>query len=219
MADGKKRMGGSILTQCFSQHDSITPDLDAPELLMALAPTLSALIREGLVQAVHDRSDGGLWACVCEMCFAGRCGASINLDLLTMDAQAADWGDFKIRPDQVSVQRHEKTLEALFNEELGVVIQVSPKDRDQVFARLRAQGLSKCTHVVGRVNPQDRISIYRDAKLLYEEDRSVLQAIWTEPSYRMASLRDDADCAREEYERLNRPLSMLRSAPSESLSA
>ncbi|NCZ99234.1 MAG: phosphoribosylformylglycinamidine synthase, partial [Betaproteobacteria bacterium] len=219
LADGKKRMGGSILTQCFSQHDSITPDLDAPELLMALAPTLSALIREGLVQAVHDRSDGGLWACVCEMCFAGRCGASINLDLLTMDAQAADWGDFKIRPDQVSVQRHEKTLEALFNEELGVVIQVSPKDRDQVFARLRAQGLSKCTHVVGRVNPQDRISIYRDAKLLYEEDRSVLQAIWTEPSYRMASLRDDADCAREEYERLNRPLSMLRSAPSESLSA
>ena len=177
LADGKQRMGASIISECFKQYDSQTPDLDEPERLRALITAIAGLLEQGQIQAIHDRSDGGLWACVCEMCFAGHCGASINLDLLTMDANAADWGDFKIRPEQVSVQRHEKTIQALFNEELGLVLQVQPQHRDQVFARLRAHGLSKCSHVIGRVNRLDRISIYRDAKLLYEEERSVLQAI------------------------------------------
>ena len=221
LADGKQRMGASIIGECFKQYDSQTPDLDEPERLRALITAIAGLFEEGQIQAIHDRSDGGLWACICEMCFAGHCGASINLDLLTMDANAADWGDFKIRPEQVSVQRHEKTIQALFNEELGLVLQVRPDHRDQVFARLRAHGLSKCSHVIGRVNRLDRISIYRDAKLLYEEERSVLQAIWSEPSYRMASLRDDEDCAREDYERTTRPLAVLTAkAPSyESLAA
>jgi phosphoribosylformylglycinamidine synthase len=209
LGHGRQRMGGSMLSECMKQHDSDTPDLTEVELLRALVPAIASLLDQGLVQAIHDRSDGGLWACLCEMCFAGHCGVSINLDLLTMDANAADWGDFKIRPEQVSVQRHEKTIQALFNEELGVVIQVRPEHRDHVFGLLRAQGLSKCSHVIGRVNRQDRISIYRDAKLLYEEERTVLQAIWTEPSYRMASLRDDVDCAREAYECITRPLSVL----------
>ena len=221
LADGKQRMGASIISECFKQYDSQTPDLDEPERLRALITAIAGLLEQGQIQAIHDRSDGGLWACVCEMCFAGHSGASINLDLLTMDANAADWGDFKIRPEQVSVQRHEKTIQALFNEELGLVLQVQPQHRDQVFARLRAHGLSKCSHVIGRVNRLDRISIYRDAKLLYEEERSVLQAIWSEPSYRMASLRDDEDCAREDYERTTRPLAVLTAkAPSyESLAA
>ena len=58
------------------------------------------------------------------MAFAGRCGLAINIDLLAIDPHSADWGDFKIRPEQVSVQRNELTLKALFNEELGAVIQV-----------------------------------------------------------------------------------------------
>jgi len=210
LGDGKQRMGGSILVECFGQDEHQTADLDAPELLRLAVKAIDELLGAGLIQAIHDRSDGGLWACLCEMCFAGSCGASINLDLLTMDAQAADWGDFKIRPDQVSVQRHEKTIQALFNEELGLVIQVQAQHRDQVFSLLRAHGLSKCSHVIGRINRSDRISIHRDAKLLYEEERAVLQAIWTEPSFRMANLRDDADCAKEEYERIARPLSMLK---------
>ena len=217
LGDGRQRMGGSILEECFRQQDSDTPDLDSPELLRLAVSGVAALIRSGLVDAIHDRSDGGLWACICEMCFAGHCGASINLDLITMDRHAADWGDFKIRPDQVSVQRHERTLQALFNEELGLVIQVSAHQRDEVFSRLRTQGLSRCSHVIGRINRSDKISLYRDAKLLYEEDRSVLQAIWSEPSYRMAMIRDDEDCAKEEYEKLTRPLSMLKVSMPENL--
>ena len=54
-----------------------------------------------LVHAYHDRSDGGLLATVCEMAFAGRVGITINLDLLTIDSVAKDWGDFKIRTEQV----------------------------------------------------------------------------------------------------------------------
>lgn len=202
---GKQRMGGSILGQCFAMPNCEVPDLDDPSLLRALVQACGELLGQGLMLACHDRSDGGLWATVCEMCFAGHCGLSLNLDLLTIDPQLADWGDFKIRPEQVAVQRHEKTLQALFCEELGLVMQVRAADRDRVLATLRSYGLSQHSHVIGRLNSSDRIQIYRDAKLLFDEERAVLQAIWSEVSWRMAALRDDPDCAREEYEAPLRP--------------
>ena len=197
---GKQRMGGSILAQCFALTGGQVPDLDTAQLLASLVKACSELLDERLLIACHDRSDGGLWATVCEMCFAGHCGVSLNIDLLAIDPQMADWGDFKIRPDQVAVQRRERTLQALFCEELGVVMQVRAADRDRVMATLRRHGLSPHSHVIGRLNRSDRIQVYRDAKVVFDEERAVLQAIWSEVSWRMASLRDDPECAREEFE-------------------
>jgi phosphoribosylformylglycinamidine synthase len=94
---------------------------------------VQALSAQGRLLAVHDRSDGGLFATVCEMAFAGHCGVTLNLDMLTIDPHAADWGDFKIRPEQVAVQRNELTMKALFAEEAGVVLQVRRADRDAVL--------------------------------------------------------------------------------------
>jgi phosphoribosylformylglycinamidine synthase len=209
LGGGRQRMGGSILTQCFKLPGGQVPDLDDPSMLRALTRACGELLEQRLVLACHDRSDGGLWATVCEMCFAGRCGVSLNIDLLTIDPQLADWGDFKIRPEQVAVQRHERALHALFSEELGLVIQVRAQDRDRVLATLRHHGLSQHSHVIGRLNRNDRVQVYRDAKVIFDEERAVLQAIWSEVSWRMAALRDDPDCAREEYEVLTRPMAHL----------
>jgi phosphoribosylformylglycinamidine synthase len=134
------------------------------------------------------------------MAFAGRCGLSINLDLLTIDPHAADWGDFKIRPEQVSVQRNELTMRALFNEELGVVMQVRAADRDAVMGRLRALGLSRHAHVIGKPATDDQIACYRDGRRVWSAARASLQQLWSETSYRIAALRDDPDCAREAFE-------------------
>ncbi len=204
LGGARQRLGGSALAQVTGQIGDRTPDLDDPAMLVAFFAAIQKLNADGQLLAYHDRSDGGLFATVCEMAFAGRCGLAVNIDLLTIDPHAADWGDYKIRPEQVSVQRNELTLRALFNEELGAVIQVPAAQRDAVFAKLREFGLSKHAHVIGKPQARDSVEIYRDARCIYSEPRADLQATWSETSYRMARLRDDPDCAREEFERVAR---------------
>ena len=88
------------------------------------------------------------------MAFAGHCGVSVNIDLLTIDPYAADWGDFRIRREQVAIQREELALRALFNEEIGAVVQVARSDRDRMLGLLREHGLS--AHVACRRQPERR---------------------------------------------------------------
>jgi phosphoribosylformylglycinamidine synthase len=201
LGEGRHRLGGSALAQVTQQVGDAVPDLADPTLLARAFATVQSLSAEGRVLAVHDRSDGGLFATVCEMAFAGHCGVTLNLDMLTIDPHSADWGDFKIRPEQVAVQRNELTMKALFAEEAGVVLQVRRADRDAVLAAFREAGLSRITHVIGAPNDRDAIEVWRDAKKVWSESRAALQSAWSETSYRLAALRDDPDCAREEFER------------------
>ncbi|MCZ3114927.1 hypothetical protein NYZ21_21050, partial [Acinetobacter baumannii] len=92
-----------------------------------------------------------------EMAFAGHCGLSLNVDMLTLDpTQEQDYGDAKNWAQQIAERRNDQTLRALFSEELGAVIQVKLEDRDAVFAALREAGLSACSHVVGKPNGSDQ---------------------------------------------------------------
>ncbi len=197
---GKQRMGSSILAQVCNQVGEHTPDADDAELLRTFFVTIRALAESGVLLAYHDRSDGGLLASVCEMAFAGHTGVSLNLDMLTIDAYAADWGDYKIRPEQVAVQRNELTLKALFNEELGAVLQVPSAERDAVMQVLRAAGLSAHSHVIGSLNPADEIEVFRDGKKIWGKPRAELGKIWSDVSYRIASLRDNPACAQGEFD-------------------
>jgi phosphoribosylformylglycinamidine synthase len=201
LGEGRHRLGGSALAQVTQQLGDAVPDLADPTLLARAFATVQALSAAGRLLAVHDRSDGGLFASVCEMAFAGHCGVTLNLDMLTIDPHSADWGDFKIRPEQVAVQRNELTMKALFAEEAGVVLQVRRADRDAVLAAFREAGLSRVTHVIGTPNERDELEVWRDAKKVWSAPRATLQSAWSETSYRIAALRDDPDCAREEFER------------------
>ncbi|MDQ6684340.1 MAG: phosphoribosylformylglycinamidine synthase, partial [Pseudomonadota bacterium] len=125
---GRMRMGGSMLAQVVGQYGSEVPDLDDPVMLTSLVTAVTRLRAAGLVLAYHDRSDGGLWAAACEMAFAGHVGVSLNVDLLVTKSYGitdsrSDQGDAKNWAAQVSARREELTLRALFNEELGAVIQ------------------------------------------------------------------------------------------------
>lgn len=158
------------------------------------------LAAAGQVLAYHDRSDGGLLATVCEMAFAGHVGVSMNLDMLTIDAQTSDWGDYKIRADQVAVQRDEATLKALFTEEVGGVIQVRRDQRDAVLQHLRAAGLSAHAHVIGSLNTKDEIQVFRDGLCIYQQPRAELGQQWSEVSRRIMALRDNPTCAQAEFD-------------------
>ncbi|MBU3615301.1 phosphoribosylformylglycinamidine synthase [Polynucleobacter sp. Latsch14-2] len=203
---GKNRMAGSILSQVLNQSGKTAPNVDYPEDINALASAVIELRKEHQILAYHDRSDGGLFACVAEMAFASHCGISINVDMIAVDVdQESDYGDAKNWAQQISGRRHEQTLRALFNEELGAVIQVRRIDRDAVFAILRKLGLSAFSHVIGKPNANGRIEIWRDAKNIFAEPREVLQKLWTNTSYQIARLRDNPACADSEFQLLDDP--------------
>ena len=200
LSQGQQRMGGSILAQVTNQLGQEVPDMSDAQALRSFFATIRTLAESGTILAYHDRSDGGLFVTLAEMAFAGHCGVSINLDLLTIDPHAADWGDYKIRPDQVAVQRNELTLKALFAEEAGAVIQVPSGERDAVMQVLRGAGLSRHAHVVGMPNTTDEIEIYRDGKRIWGRPRAELGKIWSEVSWRIAARRDNPACAQAEYD-------------------
>ncbi|WP_019939560.1 phosphoribosylformylglycinamidine synthase [Bordetella sp. FB-8] len=200
LGQGRHRMGGSILAQVYGQVGETVPDIDRPQDLRAFFITIRTLAEAGIILAYHDRSDGGLFATLVEMALAGRTGVSVNLDMLTFDPSSADWGDFKIRAEQVAVQREELTLKALFSEEAGAVIQVPMSQRDAVMQVLRGAGLSKYAHVIGGLNDSDEIELYRDGRKIWSQPRADLGSAWSEVSRDIMALRDNPVCAQAEFD-------------------
>jgi len=200
LGGGQHRMGASIYAQVTGQVGDAVPDISSAETLRAFFVTVRTLAQSGVILAYHDRSDGGLFATLAEMAFAGHTGVSVNLDMLTFDAACADWGDYKIRPEQVAVQRDELTIKALFAEEAGAVIQVPADQRDAVMQVLRGAGLSAHAHVIGGLNNRDEVEFYRDGRKIWGQPRAELGRIWSEVSYRLMARRDHPDCAQAEWD-------------------
>jgi phosphoribosylformylglycinamidine synthase len=196
----RNRLGGSILAQVFGRFGDSAPDLDDPQRLARFFASIQSLARDGLLLAYHDRSDGGLFATVCEMAFAARCGVTLNLDMLAYDPQAHDVEGNEKRPELMVGRDLDRVLAALFAEELGAVLQVRAAERARVLATLREAGLQ--AHLVGFLNADDTIRLVRNAKAVLAEPRTALQRTWCEVSYRLQSLRDHPDCAREDFDAL-----------------
>ena len=179
---GKNRLGASIFAQVYSQIGQQTPDVDSAEDLKAFFATVQSLNAEQRLLAYHDRSDGGLLTTVLEMAFAGHCGLDINLDALN------------ITVDQVNA--------ALLNEELGAVVQVLNTDIDAVVAAFATAGLADCVSVIGRPVAGDAVKISLAGQTVFSGERRLLQRTWTETSYQVQRLRDNAECAEQEFENL-----------------
>ncbi|TAK75598.1 MAG: phosphoribosylformylglycinamidine synthase, partial [Aquabacterium sp.] len=201
---GRNRLAGSVLTQVTNQYGDAVPDLDDPELLKNLVAAISNLRTQGKLLAYHDRSDGGLWAAVCEMAFAGHVGVSLNVDILVTEGDGiedsrAEYGDSKNWARQVGERRNELTLKALFNEELGAVIQVPTNVRNEVIQTLREYGLSKYSHFIGKPNDRGVVEVWRDAKSVFSAPLADLHQAWDDVSWRIARLRDNPACADSEH--------------------
>ena len=197
LGGGRNRLGGSALAQAFGSIGEVAPDIEA-SVLKAFFEAMQAL--RPLVLAYHDRSDGGLFVAVCEMAFAGRVGVSLNLDGLCFDPLMNDVDGIERNPQSVRGRLDDRVLAALFNEELGAVLQIRRGDREKVMSVLRAHDLGACSHLVGTLNGADEIRVWRNARNVFNAPRVVLEQRWSETSYRIAALRDDPDCAREEFE-------------------
>ena len=155
------------------------PDLDDPEALTGLFSVMSELKARGLLLAAHDRSDGGLLATVCEMAFAGRSGMRIVLDELGEDP-----------------------VTGLFSEELGMLLQVTAGNLSAVKKVVKKHGLEKLAHDIGQPTDDGRIVFEFGGAEYLADDRVNLHRTWSETTFRMQSLRDNPECALEEYDRL-----------------
>ncbi|GAB2577290.1 phosphoribosylformylglycinamidine synthase [Ramlibacter solisilvae] len=212
LGKGRHRMAGSVLAQALGQMGDAVPDLDDPQDLVRLVQAVNALRAQGHVLAYHDRSDGGLFAAACEMAFAGQVGVSLNVDLLVTEGDGigdsrAEYGDAKNWASQVSARREELTLKALFNEELGVVLQVPTATRDEVMKVLRQHGLSKYSHFVGKTRPasseidlgKGELQVWRDTKAVFSAKLSDLQQVWDNVSWKICRERDNPAGADSEH--------------------
>jgi phosphoribosylformylglycinamidine synthase len=177
---GRCRMGGSALAQAFNALGNEAPDLDEPADLAGFFAAIQELNRAGKLLAYHDRSDGGLIVAACEMMFAGRTGVSLRLE---------------------GMPGGKSPVELLFNEEPGALIQVRASDLAGVRGAFEAAGLGGCFHCVGTLDREDTLSVAVNGAPIFRAPRIELRRAWSETTYHLQRLRDNADCAREEFDR------------------
>ena len=180
---GRARMGGSILAQVAQRFGDTAPDCEDPAMLARFMGALRTLVNEGAVVAYHDRADGGLAATASEMMFASRRGVKLDLTSLTKDADV---------------------FAALFNEELGGLMQVPAEKAARVAEVMREAGLASVCHFVGEVVDDDALTISANGAELARLDRADLQKAWTEVSWQIARGRDNPACADSEFARIER---------------
>lgn len=172
---GKNRMGASCLAQVYQRLGDQTPDVDSPEILKGFFLAIQQLVHDKALYAYHDRSDGGLFTTLVEMAFAGNTGLNVNLDRLVGD-----------------------NASALFNEELGAVIQFDADKLNQIEAVLAKNGLTEMSHVIGSLSADDNITFFRDGSPVLQNSRSVYRNAWAQTTHHMQSLRDNPVCAEQE---------------------
>ncbi|MBT1450754.1 phosphoribosylformylglycinamidine synthase [Glaciecola sp. XM2] len=176
IARGKQRLGGSCLAQVYQAIGNQAPDVDSAADLLSFFNAVQSMNEKGLIQAYHDRSDGGVFATLVEMAFAAKTGLDIDVSGLGTDAAAS-----------------------LFNEELGAVLQISDENIDAVTAILNTHGLSECFHSIAKLNAEDEIRIVHNGKTIMQNTRVHYRTLWASTTHAMQTLRDNPKCAAQEH--------------------
>ncbi|QWL10023.1 phosphoribosylformylglycinamidine synthase [Shewanella algae] len=175
LAKGKTRLGGSCLAQVFGELGDIAPDLDQAAVLKGFFEVTQQLVAERSLLAYHDKSDGGLFTTLVEMAFAGHTGLNVDISALAGSA-----------------------LARLFNEELGAVLQVSKDQAAEIIKAYTDAGVD--CHPIAEMSDDGRIRIQDQGAEIYSASRTELRKLWSETTYRMQALRDNPECAREEFD-------------------
>ncbi len=176
---GRNRMGGSALAQVYGQIGDTAPDLDDTETFKSFFTLIQELNINNKLLAYHDRSDGGLFSTLLEMAFAGHCGLNVNMQSICVDKSDIP--------------------AALFNEELGAVIQIRSSDHDAVFKYIEDMGLGSMSHVIAEPVAMDEITFSFNHRTILTDSRTGFHKAWSETSYRMQRLRDNPSCAEQQY--------------------
>jgi phosphoribosylformylglycinamidine synthase len=178
LADGQQRLGGSALCQVYEKIGSDTPDLDNSDNLIGFFKSLQILNESDLILAYHDRSDGGLFVTLAEMAFAGHTGIDINIE-------------------------SDDLISALFNEELGAVIQINKEHEQSVKQSFINAGLNENSiQTIGSLNNNYNFKLKHNEADVISLDIDDLHKKWSETSYQIQALRDNPECAKQEFDQV-----------------
>lgn len=180
IAQGKSRLSLSALAQVYDQVGAANqcPDVDDAGFVKSCFEFIQAALKQNLLQAYHDRSDGGLITTLLEMAFASRCGLEVDLPLT------------------------DSAIATLFNEELGAVVQINTTDKAKLIDLAKQSGVDHILHAIGKPVTGEQIKINVDGVEVIDESRIDCHRAWSEMTHKMQGLRDNPDCAKEEYDRL-----------------
>ena len=211
---GQARMAGSALTQVWKNLAGTAPDI-TPEVLSIFYNNIQKLVSEQIILAYHDRSDGGLLTTLAEMCFTARVG--MTLDIVNIIDTMLKSGS-----EQKGIRNMRAA--ALFNEELGAVIQIRKSDQEQLISLFENTPIANHIYPLGQTNTVDRLIINHGKEVVFNESRLELQKTWSETSYQIQLLRDNPECARSEFEllsedKLTRLFAQIPVDPEEDLAA
>ena len=142
------------------------------------SPRSSNCARAASSLAYHDRSDGGLFVDAAEMAFAGRCGV-------------------ERRPGRRCRLESRRRCSAKSS---ARCCRSRTADAQAVRASARTSR-PRALHVgtIGRVTSADRVVIRAGGRVVLDETRTALRRAWSETSFRMVELRDNPQCAREQF--------------------
>ena len=177
LGQGQQALGATALAQVYRKLGQQPADVRDTEKLRGFFVAIQQLVSERTLLAYHDRSDGGLFVTLAEMAFAGHC--AIDADISALGTQH---------------------VAALFNEELGAVIQIASEDLATVEAVFAAQGLTDELKVIGKASKGDHVTLVAQGQTVYTEKRSQLREWWAETTWQMQRLRDNPACADEEHQ-------------------
>ena len=181
LAAGKARLGASIFAEVYNHVGDDPPDVESNHELKAFFNAMQNCLERGLIAAYHDRSDGGIFVALAEMCFAGHCGVDVDISALSPSAH-----------------------QALFNEELGAVVQVSKNHAEALISEFEKAGLNNRIHPLGTATKSEKIIFRHAGSVIAEFDRTHLHQLWSKTSYHVQRLRDNPDCADQEFALLER---------------
>ncbi len=187
LGEGKNRLGGSALAQCYKQIGDESPDVDNPQLLKNAFNAVQHLIEKGLILSGHDRSDGGLIVTLLEMAFGGNCGLEVNINNAERRLQNAGYS---------KIRNPKSAIPLLFSEEIGLLIEYLPKNENRIKGILNNKKIPY--QIIGNTIKEKEILISIDGKITLKEDMRILRAVWEETSYQLDRLQANPECVEEE---------------------
>nr|AOE43235.1 phosphoribosylformylglycinamide synthase [Coremiostelium polycephalum] len=190
---GNNFIGGSALAHVFSQVGNDSPIVDV-KLLKSTFKVVQQLVKQQLITAGHDRSDGGLITTLVEMALAGNRGLNITLPRSLCNNNIDSFSALKL----------------LFSEELGAVVEVRKENIQLVLSVLRQHGVPAYeighTNINTQVGQQDRftVGVEGSSQVIYDIELSKLSYLWEETSYRLELIQANPSFIESEFREIQK---------------
>lgn len=185
LGKGNFRLGGSSLSTVFGQLGDECADVEDLQLLKRTFECVQKMVSLRLIESGHDRSDGGLLICLLEMAFAGNIGFDISLPII---------------PNVTSIEQ-------LFSEELGLVLEVKPQNVDKILCMCAEEDVP-CERI-GSTNDKKLITVTADINVINAAPLAMLRDKWEATSFALERRQCSLECVEQEQQ----GLSLRKGAP------